>query len=122
MKVLQRFSKRDSDISPEEVRDYYKSKPKQRLAVAWILGVGTLIATLVVATAVFYGGRFLYRKIAGTDKPAVTPGVIQTADNQNSKTTEKSSNQKKKKPAPVQATRTSLPSNGDQELPHTGDH
>lgn len=79
---------------PEEVQEYYESGKRERVGVAWLLGLGTLVVTVVLAMGLFFGGRWLYRTIAGTDEPENTaqigedqqkeqPQNQQNSDNQN---------------------------------------
>lgn len=51
---------------PPEVTDYYQAERRERRGMALLVGAGALVATLLVAAALFFGGRWLYRQIAGT--------------------------------------------------------
>lgn len=57
----------DTSSVPAEVQDYYQSERRERVGVAWLLAVGTLLATLAVVIALFFGGRWVWNKIAGND-------------------------------------------------------
>lgn len=61
-----------SDNLPTEIKEYYQTERRERVGVAWLLALGTLLLTLVLATGLFFGGRWAYRKIAGNDKPGGT--------------------------------------------------
>lgn len=50
---------------PAEVEEYYQSTRKERAGIAWLLGIATLLLTLLIAAALFFGGRWLYRMIIG---------------------------------------------------------
>jgi cytoskeletal protein RodZ len=52
---------------PAEVQEYYQSERRERVGVAWLLALATLIITIVLAAALFLGGRWLYRKVAHRD-------------------------------------------------------
>ncbi len=54
---------------PPEVQQYYQANRKERTSVAWLLAFATLAVTVIVAFGVFFTGRWVYRKIAGNDKP-----------------------------------------------------
>lgn len=46
---------------PEEVEEYYEENRRGKRLVAMLLSLGTFIITVVIALALFYGGRWLYR-------------------------------------------------------------
>jgi hypothetical protein len=62
----------EPDILPSEVKEYYQSERRERVGVAWLLALGTLILTLILASGLFFGGRWAYRKLAGKDRTPVT--------------------------------------------------
>lgn len=62
----------DQTKVPEEIQDYYQTERRERAGVAWLLAFGTLIITVVVATGIFFAGRWAYRQVAGTDEPETT--------------------------------------------------
>lgn len=64
--------KDDHDVLPAEVRDYYKSEQRTRTGKAWILAVVTLLVTFLIAAALFFGGRWVYRTIFSNDEEATT--------------------------------------------------
>jgi cytoskeletal protein RodZ len=59
--------KQNTDVLPEEVREYYQSERRERTGVAWLLAVGTLIATFIIAAALFFSGRWVYRTVFNND-------------------------------------------------------
>lgn len=66
---------------PPEVEQYYESTRRERKGIAWLLAFATLLLTLVIAAALFFGGRWIYRKITNNDsQPAPTP--VQQEENQ----------------------------------------
>ncbi len=48
---------------PTEVKDYYQAERRERVGIAWLLALATLVATVVLAFGLFFGGRWVYRKI-----------------------------------------------------------
>ena len=72
----------NTDSVPEEIQNYYQSERRDRSGVAWLLALGTLMVTLVVAFGLFFGGRWAYRKIANRDKPAETSQTAQNGEQQ----------------------------------------
>lgn len=73
MKVPFRRNKKD-DV-PEEIQEYYQAERRERAGVAWLVALATLLITLAVVLGLFYGGRWVYRKIADGDR---TPPTTQT--------------------------------------------
>lgn len=57
----------DNSVLPEEVRDYYKSEQRTRTGRAWILAIITLLVTFLIAAALFFGGRWIYRTVFDND-------------------------------------------------------
>lgn len=66
-----RRNQQPSDM-PVEVRSYYESTQRDRSGRAWLLAVATLLLTFVLAAALFFGGRWLYRTIVGTNNTPET--------------------------------------------------
>lgn len=48
---------------PAEVQDYYEAGRRERTGIAWLLGLATLIVTILLALLLFFGGRWIYRKV-----------------------------------------------------------
>lgn len=62
------FSRRQDVTSvPEEIREYYQTERRERTGIAWLLALGTLIVTVVVAMALFFAGRWIYRTVVDRD-------------------------------------------------------
>jgi cytoskeletal protein RodZ len=61
---------------PEEINEYYQAERRERTGVAWLLALGTLIVTLILAVGLFFGGRWVYRKVVKNDKPKQTSGIV----------------------------------------------
>jgi cytoskeletal protein RodZ len=59
--------KQNTDVLPEEVREYYQSERRERTGVAWLLAVATLVATFIIAAALFFSGRWAYRTVFNND-------------------------------------------------------
>jgi cytoskeletal protein RodZ len=97
---------------PEAVQEYYDSTRRARKGTAWMLGVATMIVTVVLASVLYFGGRFVYRKFAG---PNSNPGVNQpqtTEQPTQTATTRKTSPNKRHK-----STSTSTVSPSDTHTP-----
>lgn len=66
MTLFNRRNKNKSEV-PAEVQEYYQAERRDRTGIAWLLAIGTLIVTILLATGIFFAGRWAYRKIAGND-------------------------------------------------------
>ncbi len=64
---LNRGTNTDQSNLPAEVQEYYQSERRERVGIAWLLAGGTLILTLLLASGLFFGGRWAYNKIANKD-------------------------------------------------------
>lgn len=65
------FGRKQSNVAsvPQEVREYYQSERRERAGVAWLLALGTLAVTLLLAVGLFFGGKWAYRAVThGGDK------------------------------------------------------
>lgn len=84
------------DSVPQEVRDYYQTERRERAGVAWLLGLGTLLVTLILASGIYFGGRWAYRQFA--HKKDTNVATTQSGNNDTKKTdTSKSSDDTSKK-------------------------
>lgn len=57
---------------PPEVQEYYESTERDRGGKNWLLGLGTMLLTLLIASGLFFGGRFVYRQFSGNNDAAET--------------------------------------------------
>ena len=64
-----RFFRRNKqeDVS-SDVQGYYQTEKSGRRGIAWLLALATVITTLVLTLGLFYGGRWAYRSIFGSDE------------------------------------------------------
>lgn len=66
---------------PAEVQEYYQSEKRDKAWLAWLLAIGTLIATVIVVLGLFFGGRWAYRKLVDNPKkPTVGVQSAPTSD------------------------------------------
>jgi len=119
---------------PEEVEQYYESTRKERVGIAWLLALATLLLTLLLAFGIFFAGRWAYRKITHEDTDVQTTTQQEGSQGEQSPDTAAgtddadTSNDADETPtAPVPApvatpTPTQTPTTGPSgsELPHTG--
>lgn len=112
---------------PTEVQEYYESGQKQRRGMALLFAVGTLIATVVIASLLFISGRWVYQKIAGTNNTDTTGESNDSVKNKPAETdtnNPNSSNEAGTKPEenkPSSNQSTTVPSaNTGESTPSTG--
>lgn len=118
MKLFSRRTPADS-VLPPEIQAYAVAEQRERRGMAWIVGILSLLTTLLILAVLFVGGRWVYRKISQQDdrpinvsqgsesKPKETPakpsaGTTDTADSGASSTNQ-----------PVQAPAATQPATGD---------
>lgn len=67
---------------PAAVETYTKSEHRERMGMAWLVGLVTLLVTAAMLAVLFFGGRWIYRKIAGKPKtPTTTQKTSAETDN-----------------------------------------
>lgn len=146
MSFLDRFRRnKQESVLPEEVKEYYQSERRQKRGVAVGLALVALVATVAVAAALFFGGRFAYNQIWGNDdkqdsgtsqnegqdwsggqnEQGESGGTQQQPQNQpggegGQPTSPAPDSQPEPAPQPAPST-PPTPSLGDEPMPHTGD-
>lgn len=80
-----RKKKQEQSVLPQEVQEYYQATKKERRGTAWLLALGTLVVTFVLAAILFFAGRWLYQKLTGNNDNQPIP-VQNETQNQNSQT------------------------------------
>lgn len=89
-RILRRKSKQDN-ISipvPEEIKAYYQAETKDNMLKIWLLSGATFIVTLLVVLALFWGGRWMWRR---SHQPSQN-----TSTNQSDKANSNGQNEKSK--------------------------
>lgn len=126
--------KKQNEALPEEVQEYYESGRKQQTGMAWLLALGTLVVTVLLATVLFFGGRWIYQKVTGNDEPdqpttqqtenqeQAGEGQSQTPSDTDSDDNEQGSSSTNTDQASTPATQTNTPTTGPSEpgIPDTG--
>ncbi len=98
----------DDVVMPQELQEYYAAEGRNRNWMAWVLGLATLVITVVVALGLFYGGRYAYRKVRNNDtKTATNQGSTQTPKKDDDKATTDSDANKDTNPAATTTPQTS---------------
>lgn len=62
MSWFRRRDKTENSVPPE-VQEYYQSERRERVGIAWMLALATLVVTVLLAFGLFYGGRWAYRAL-----------------------------------------------------------
>lgn len=117
-----------SSTLPPEIKEFYDSGKRQRKSVAWLLAFVALVVTIFLTFGAFFGGRWVYRKIAGSNKPTITVTNNQTSNSKNNNSSKESEPENKpaepspdQNPASNQPNPATTPSlSDDTNLPSTG--
>jgi len=126
MALFRRKAKIEAPDMPPELQTYYQAEKREKSWMAWALGLATLVVTILLALALFFGGRWIYRKVRNEPAKVTT---VQT-DNE-AKETPKATT-----PEPAAPSTPTTPSNtgtsststntpraatpGSSDLPNTG--
>lgn len=86
MKLFKKKSANSNSYMPPEVQAYAASEHRERMGMAWLVGIVSLIISTLVLISLFFGGRWVYRKIAGTDSQKPTPVVSEPTEKPSSDT------------------------------------
>lgn len=78
--ATQRITKNQLSNLPPEVKKYYSTENRDRASLAWLVGVASLLVTVGLVLGVFFGGRWAYRQLKGTDVPQVVTTETQSTD------------------------------------------
>lgn len=140
------FNRRKNQSSvPDEIQEYYQSERRERTGIAWLLALGTLIVTVILAVILFFGGRWIYRTVFDSGE-APGSGITEQEQGDDSETEEEENGSENGndeaptqlpgdgsnddesepdiEPAPSPAPTPGpeqTPSTGEQVLPNTGD-
>lgn len=63
--------KKQIDSVPAEVQEYYQAERRERKGLAWLLAAATLVGTLLLASGLFFGGKWVVQKVTNDDKKPV---------------------------------------------------
>jgi hypothetical protein len=136
MGVFDRFRRRNEEAAlPEDVESYYREDRSSRRTAALLLGLATFVATLVIGSALYFGGRAVYRAISGDDSQEDVAQVEQNGqkpadeaeNNKDSASEQAAGNNDRQEPSRndsddrSQRGGNATPVLGDQRLPATGD-
>jgi len=94
LKLPWRQQSADQANLPQEVQQYYQAEQRERMGVASLLALGTLIVTVLLAAGIFFGGRWVWRHTAERNRSktnVATTGTVQAPDDKTSSSTTSSS-------------------------------
>lgn len=57
------FRRKKKDDVPAEIQEYYQAERRERAGVAWLVALLTLLLTVSIVLALFFGGRWVYRRV-----------------------------------------------------------
>lgn len=67
MALFNRNKQDDTEEVPSEIQEYYDAEKRERTWVAWLLALGTLVVTVLLALGLYFGGRWVYRQVFNSD-------------------------------------------------------
>lgn len=140
MALFNRKPKTDAVDMPPELQNYYQAENREKTWMAWVLGLVTLVVTILLALALFFGGRWVYRKVTNDEPAKVTTTQTENTDQKGSENNSSDSEDSSKDteeaaqpatpPATTQTPGTAAPATppatatvpvtGDAGLPSTG--
>lgn len=96
---------------PSEIQSYYDAERRERTGVAWLMATGTLVVTILLAVGLFFGGRWIYRKVANNDpQPAVNTASVEQSPSENAAEEPQTSSTTTNEPSPVPTPPATAPS------------
>lgn len=134
------FNRQIPGATKPQSSTYPTNQPREHQLVAWLLAFATFVITLAIILALFFGGKWIYRKIShkesSTSQQSSQPqgdtsktpqnngssgnGNNQNSDNGNSQTTDNSSSEHTNSAPQTSSTSTSQPSQAVTRTPNTG--
>ncbi len=115
--------KRRKNQTVAELEEYYASKKPRTGGMAWIMAIVSLLLTILVVSALFFGGRWVYRSLTD-DTTEVTVTTTETNDVNDFGETESGAETDDNFPSVVtdEAASTNIPSssNTSTTTPNTG--
>ena len=72
MALFSRKKKVETVDMPPELQNYYQAEYREKTWKAWVLGLATLIITILLALALFFGARWIYRELTDKDEAPTT--------------------------------------------------
>ncbi len=114
MRLKWPYHKKNEEIGPslsEDIKSYYNANRHERVWVAWLLAVGTVLVTIGIAVGLYFAGRWIYEQLTsntsqqttqtsqGNKSSVSTPSKSSPNDNPTKKTISSSAGTSTKKSA-----------------------
>lgn len=83
------FNRKQDKTTIPELQEYYDNQRSNRSGMAWLMALASLLITIGVLSGLFFGGRWVYRKIAdrnddkATEQVTTTTATTQSGTSQN---------------------------------------
>lgn len=99
---------------PAEIQDYYQAERRERTGIAWLLALGTLVVTLLLAVGLFFGSRWVYRKATHKNptQTASTSNTSQSTTDSSSSSSDQTSSANSTSSTPATTPVTTTPATG----------
>jgi cytoskeletal protein RodZ len=66
MGLFRRKKTVNTDNTPDDVQNVYATEKRERSGVAWMLGLLTLVLTVLFTFIIFFGGRWVWQTLTGS--------------------------------------------------------
>ena len=106
MKLFRSRKKQVNDQLPEEVRTFTAEEQRERMGIAWMVGIISLLIVLLITIGLFFGGRWAYNKISNKDSKSSTSSTKTTKPSKEDKNQTEEKEEAKK---PQETTPTPTP-------------
>ncbi len=121
MKLFNRSGKDLNPNLPPEVKAYAQAEHRERVGMAWLVGIVSLLISLGFLALIYFGSVWIYRKVTGTEnkQPTTSETTKKESDTkeQTPKDTDTSSDQTNEPSQTPEPTPESTP----KTTPKTGD-
>lgn len=117
--------RKQNDAVPQEIQQYYQAERRERVGMAWLLALSTLVLTVLLVLGIFFGGRWVYRQIRDDNGGQPENVATQPADEQQAKPTpgsgqsQQSGDEEQQPPQPQSQQPTPQPQPQPQSPPAT---
>lgn len=71
MKLFNRRTQNNSNLPPE-IQAYAQAEHRERVGMAWLVGLVSLVVTVLVLAGLYFGGSWVYRKLSQKDRTTDT--------------------------------------------------
>ena len=72
MRLFRRSKRTNTTAVPAEIQEYYNAEQRERVGLAWLIAIISLVVSLAVIFGMFFGGRYIYRTYIHKSKSTPT--------------------------------------------------